>query len=119
MEKGYIKLHRKILEWQWYDDPDTFRLFIYLLLTTNYEDKMWRNIEVKRGQLITSLEHMANGTGLSVQNIRTCLSRLEKSNEIEKKSTKKYTLVTIVKYSDYQDNEIKINTRNNKQSTNN
>lgn len=50
---GWIKLHRKITEWEWYSDANTFRVFMHLLLTANYEDKRWRNIDVKRGQIIT------------------------------------------------------------------
>ena len=30
---GWIKLHRKITEWEWYSDANTFRVFMHLLLT--------------------------------------------------------------------------------------
>ena len=29
---GWIKIHRKITEWEWYDDVNTFRLFMHLIL---------------------------------------------------------------------------------------
>ena len=32
MNDGYIKLHRKIVDWEWYDDLPVFRLFIHLPL---------------------------------------------------------------------------------------
>ena len=38
LESGFIKLHRKILKWEWYDEPNTMRLFIHLLLTASIED---------------------------------------------------------------------------------
>lgn len=120
MNNGYIKLHRKILDWQWYTDTNTFKLFIHLLLTANIEDKMWRNVEVKRGQLITSREHLAHATNLSVQQVRSCIDKLKNSNEILIKSTNKYTLITIVKYNDYQDSLQNNNQQiTNKQPTNN
>lgn len=120
MNNGYIKLHRKILDWQWYTDTNTFKLFIHLLLTANIEDKMWRNVEVKRGQLITSREHLAHATNLSVQQVRSCIDKLKNSNEILIKSTNKYTLITIVKYNDYQDSSQNNNQQiTNKQPTNN
>lgn len=108
--EGYIKLHRKIIDWQWYADRNTFRLFLYLLLNANYEDKHWKNILVKRGQLITSLVHLANGTGLSIQQVRTSLEKLKSTQEITQEVTQKYSLITIVKYSDYQDTTLKNNT---------
>ena len=28
MQQGWIKIHRQLTEWEWYDDLNTFRLFI-------------------------------------------------------------------------------------------
>ena len=102
MNNGYIKLHRKILDWQWYTDIPTHILFEHLLLTANWQDKKWRNIVVKRGQRVTSLQHLADETGLSVQQVRTALDKLKSSKEITQLATKKYTLVTIENYDLYQ-----------------
>jgi hypothetical protein len=102
-DNGFIKLHRKILNWQWYEDTNVFRLFTHLLFTANWEDKKWLNILIKRGQLVTSLEGLSGQTGLTVKQIRTALDKLKMTNEITTKTTNRYTLVTIEKYSDYQD----------------
>ena len=102
MNNGYIKLHRKILDWQWYTDIPTHILFEHLLLTANWQDKKWRNIVVKRGQRVTSLQHLADETGLSIQQVRTALDKLKSSKEITQSATKKYTLVTIENYDLYQ-----------------
>ena len=40
--EGWIKLHRQILDWEWYDDINVKVLFLHLLLTANYEDKKWQ-----------------------------------------------------------------------------
>ena len=120
---GWIKIHRKILEWEWYDDINTKVLFLHLLLTANHEDKKWRGTVIKRGQILTSLQHLADETHLSLQNVKTSLSKLKSTNEITIKSTNKYTVVSIEKYNDYQIDETKTNKqtnlRTNKQSTNN
>lgn len=119
---GWIKIHRKMLNWEWYDDINTKTLFIHLLLTANHKDKKWRGQLIQRGQLITSLEHLSNETKLSVQQIRTSLNKLKSTNEITTKVTNKYTLVNIEKYSDYQicenENNKQNNIRNNNQTTN-
>jgi len=113
---GFITLHRKLLEWEWYTDINTKTLFIHCLLKANWEDKNWMGIEIKRGSFITSYESLSRETKLSIQNVRTCLSKLERTSEIVVKSTNKYTSLSIVKYDDYQDFEIK---STNKQQTTN
>jgi uncharacterized phage protein (TIGR02220 family) len=113
---GYISLHRKLLDWEWYNDNNTKILFIHCLLKANWEDKNWQGTLIKRGSFITSIETLSNELNLTFQNIRTSLSKLEKTNEIVKNSTNKNTLLTIVKYDDYQNLENKVT---NEQQTNN
>lgn len=120
MNNGYIKLHRKILDWQWYTDIPTHILFEHLLLTANWQDSKWKNITIKRGQRVTSLQHLSQETGLSVQQVRTSLNKLRSSQEITQSATKKYTLITIENYDLYQfDEERATQTATNYQQTNN
>lgn len=98
---GWIKLHRQILDWEWWDEPDTFRVFLWLLLSANYEDKMWRGILVKRGQILTSLKKISESTGISQKKVRIILGKLE-GKETANKSTNKYRLITIINYEKYQ-----------------
>lgn len=120
--KSFIKLHRRMLKWEWYDDINTKVLFIHLLLIANWEDKRWQGIVIKRGQVVTSLRKLKLDTGLSIQQIRTSINRLISTHEITVNSTSKYTLLTIEKYDIYQQKEEKGNTLNstlnNKQITN-
>ena len=113
---GYISLHRKLLDWEWYNDNNTKILFIHCLLKANWEDKNWQGILIKRGSFITSIETLSNELNLTFQNIRTSLSKLEKTNEIVKISTNKNTLLTLVKYDEYQNTEVKVT--NEQQTTN-
>ena len=110
MDNGYILLHRKITKWQWYHDASVFSLFVDLLLDANYEDSKVGFLTVKRGQCLTSLKRINERTGLTYQQIRTALSKLEKSGEINKQTTNRCSIITINNYDDYQDI--------NKQSTN-
>ncbi|MDD7440047.1 hypothetical protein [Prevotellamassilia timonensis] len=102
MCNGWIKLHRKILDWEWFTSPSTLQLFIYLLLRANKEDKKWRGILIKRGQLVTSVATISEETKLSTQQVRTSLDRLKSTNEITSKTTNRFTLVTVCKYESYQ-----------------
>ena len=116
MNDGFILIHRKLLKWQWYKDSNTLHLFIDLLLDANYEDSKVGFQEIKRGQCLTSLKRMHENTGLTYQQIRTSLSKLEKSGEINKQTTNRYSIITINKYNDYQESNKQTT---NKQQTNN
>jgi hypothetical protein len=114
MQVGFIKLHRQLLDWEWYSDLNVFRLFTHLLLTVNYEQRKWRGITIEPGQIVVSLQNLAESCGLTFQQTRTALDKLKSTNEITSKTTNNYTLITVVKWKNYQEN----NTGNNKQITN-
>lgn len=99
---GWIKLFRKFKEWGWYRNSNVKDLFLEILLTANFEDKPWQKIIVKRGQLVTSVGHLSDETGLTVRQVRTALDNLKLTNELTIETTTKYTLLTINKYNDYQ-----------------
>lgn len=105
MNEGYIKLYRKFVTWEWYDDINTSRLFLHLLFTVNWQDKKWHGIEVKRGSIITSLSKLSEETGLTVDQVRGSLNKLISTNEITKQTTNRYTVINVVKYGDYQIND--------------
>lgn len=102
---GYIRLYRKIVDWEWYTDTKTKALFIHLLLLANHDDKKWRGEIIKRGELVTSRSSLSSQTGLSEQQIRTSLRKLQSTNDITIKTTNKNTLIMVVKYDFYQSDE--------------
>ena len=102
MEDGWIKIFRRFLEWEWYSETNMVRLFLHLLLKANFEDKRWRGIVIKRGQLVTSISSLQSEIRLSARAIRTCLDRLQKTGEIDKQTTSQFTVITICRYGDYQ-----------------
>ena len=100
--EGWIKLHRKFLNWEWSDTPEMVAFFVHLLLGANHDARKWHGMVVDRGQVVTSLDRLAKLTGLSVRQVRTCLSRMEQTGEIAKETTSHYTLITISNYERYQ-----------------
>lgn len=100
--EGFITLHRKLLNWEWYDDINTSRLFIHCLLRANHKDNNWRGINVKRGQFISSLSKLASETSLTVKQIRTSLKKLNSTNEVASKGQAQHTVFTINNYDLYQ-----------------
>ena len=99
---GFIQLHRKLLEWEWYTDQKTFKLFLHCLLKANFKDKDWRGKTIKRGQFVTSISHLSSETGLSIKQVRTALENLESTGEVDKQTTNLNTWITILYYDKYQ-----------------
>lgn len=119
MEDWWIKIFPyRLLEWEWYDDLYMFRLFMHLLLKANYRDKEWHGTIIKRGQLVTSLANLSAETGLTYQQVRTCLDKLNKTGEINKQTTNKFTIITVCKYGKYQQSPADEQHTINKQTTN-
>ena len=105
MAGRFIKLYDKILQWEWYSDINTFRLFIHLLLKANYKDLKFEGQTILRGQLVTSLPKLASQTGLSVRQVRVSLDKLKMTGEVTGKSFNRYRVITVVKYDQYQSND--------------
>lgn len=117
MSESFIKIVRKLIEWEWYNDSKMVHLFIHLLLKANFKNNSWRGIDVKRGQLVTGLNKLHEQTHISKQSIRTCLKKLQLTHEITLAPTNQYSLITLVNYEKYQTFRDELNTQTNKPST--
>jgi len=104
---GFVKIDRSILEWEWWDDITTFRLFMTILLLANWKDKKWRGRTIKRGSLWTSIASLSAESQLTVMQVRNSLDKLKTTGEITDKVTNSGRLITVVKYDFYQSNEKK------------
>ena len=101
--EGWIKLHRSITKWQWYQDPSVRMVFEHLLLMANFQDTPYKNILVKKGQVKTTIRSLAKETGLSQQQVRTAISKLKSTHDITTESTNQFTIITIANYIFYQE----------------
>jgi predicted DNA binding CopG/RHH family protein len=117
---GWIKIHRKLLDWEWKTKPNVLALFIHLLLCANHKENKWNDVLVKRGELITGRKELSKNTGLSEQQTRSALICLKSTKDITIKTTNKYSVITINKYNQYQQFNQQLNQQiTNKQPTNN
>lgn len=88
---GWVKIHRKMLEWEWIDDPYTVTLWLRLLLTAD-----------RQGQLHTSIRQLSDSLGWSRHTVQRILRNLEKSGEIEVESTAAGSIIKVLKFNNYQ-----------------
>lgn len=115
MEKGWLKIYRKILEWEWYKDIPVRVLFEHCLFKANIKDKNWKGTVIKRGSFVTSLDNLAFETGLTKRQVRTALDKLKMTHEVTYKPTRQYSMIIVNNYEQYQPND----TQNDTQMTDN
>lgn len=106
MDKGFITLDRKIMEHPLWQNSNTASLFINLLFLANWKDSRFlyngEEITIKRGQLIAGRHKLSRTTGIPEGTLYDNIKTLTKLGVIQTKSNNRFTLITIVKYSEYQ-----------------
>lgn len=99
---SYIRLDRKILDWEWYGNINTCRVFIHMLLKAYWKDKKIEGNVIPRGSFPSSYGRLAEETQLTVDEVRTAVKHLISTKEITKHATSKYTVFTVNNYDAYQ-----------------
>ena len=100
----FVKLNRKILDWKWYQDGTTFRVFVHLILKANVFDNDFQNIAGDLG--------FYKNSNINVEPIRTAIRHLKKTGEITTERIQKGLLITINNYEKYQGEVMQNNQEN-------
>lgn len=99
---GFIKLSRRLLEWEWIDDPSMVAVWVHVLLAANWKDYRYHGETIPRGSFLTSYKAFADRCGLSVSTVRRCFDKLESTGEIDRQVTHRGTRVNVRRYAVYQ-----------------
>ena len=110
-KNGYVKLYRKMTEWEWYKNVNIKTVFLHCLFRANYADQRFEGMTIKKGEFVTSYKKFAEEVGLTVHQVRYALDRLNFTHEVAIKTTNKFTVISVVKWEDFQVEE----NQNNKQ----
>ena len=109
MSIGWIKLHRKIQDCSLWDSEEPFdrrSAWVDLLLLANHEDKeiifKGQPLTIKAGQRVTSIRKLSARWNWSVNRTKRFLDLLENLGMIVRDSDNNRTLLTLIKYSEYQ-----------------
>ncbi len=100
--KMFIKIYYSLLDWEWYSDTNTFRVFMHLLLTANRKDQPYKGDVIRRGESFASLEFISDATGLSIQSVRSGIANLLKTKEITKRKIGYVNAYYLVNYDKWQ-----------------
>lgn len=105
--QGLVFLHRKIMELPFYrTDFEAMHLWVHLILKVNSAPGVvateFGDQPVSRGQAITGRNTLAKETGLESDRVQYLLRKLEKLGMISCLSNRKFTLITVTKYDEYQ-----------------
>lgn len=103
LDKGYIKLWRSMLSWEWYDDPPTMVVYVHLILSANIDNVIWHGIEIPRGSVVSSYAKIAERTGLTIRQTRTAISHLELTGEVTRSAHSKFSVFTLNNYDKFQE----------------
>ena len=106
MYRGYIKLHRKFLNWYGSGSSTRVNLWVHLLLNANHADQKFlfngEPIVVKRGSFITGRLKLSIDTGISESYTQKLLKEFEKEGMLEQQTTNRNRLITITCWNEYQ-----------------
>ena len=118
---GWLKLYRSILDSAVFQDAEVLKVWIWLLCNVAFEQHdticYGKVIHLKPGQIATGRKKIAQCTDLSENKVYRALTALKSLGNIEIKSTNKYSIITVVNWEKYQDENGKRTA--NEQQTNN
>lgn len=107
---GWIKLHRKLLDNPLVmKDSEHFQVWVYLLLKASHAEYPvffgGEKINLLPGQLITGRKKIAADTGIDENKVFRILKALKTEQQIEQRVSNKNSLISIVRWYEYQNCE--------------
>ncbi|ELY4207599.1 DNA replication protein [Cronobacter sakazakii] len=104
---GFVSIHRQFMDSRLYKDSQAVHLWVHLILKANHEDAVVNTdvgpVTVERGQMITGRPTLVSETFIPDNKVKSLLRSFEAKGMITVTSMqKKFSLITIVKYDDFQ-----------------
>lgn len=107
MSKGWIKIHRKIVEHPRFTDGEWLKIWVFLLCQATHTpiDRMFagRRITLHPGQMITSRKSIARETKVNPSKVERVLEWMKSEQQIEQQADNRCRLISITCWSRYQE----------------
>ncbi len=106
----WIKVHRRLLSSDVWENPQTLKVWMWLLLKANFKDKQasikvgtgFEDVLVKRGKVLFGRKSAAKELKMSESATYRSIKKLSSIGKITVKSNSHYSIITICKYEHYQ-----------------
>ena len=110
MVRGYLKLHRKILDSVVFSNPELLKIWVWCLCRANVKENFvsvntgrgYTELKVLKGQFITGQFTAAQELNLKPSKVYSLLKKLERIGKIQRNAHTKYTIISINNFVDYQ-----------------
>ena len=103
-EIGFAKLNRNILQASWYasgrkDVRQSIKaLYLHCVLKANWKTGVFQRVPINAGEFATSLNSLSQETGLSIRQVRSALTTLEKTGYLTSRSVGNFRIITVIGY---------------------
>ena len=105
--QGFIKLHRRLLESEAFEDARLLKTWLWVLCKANFKPVILNDgTQLKTGEFATSYNRAAVALGCSENTVRAHFKRLSKMGQIYTRSNTRFTVVSVCNYSSYQHTEL-------------
>ena len=105
-ERGWFKIHRKILDSKHSRNMEMMGFWLYLLAKTYHKDTPNQyGVMIPSGSFDTGRKQISFETGLSESKVERFLKKLEIGQQIEQQKTTKYRIISIINWQEYQTGE--------------
>jgi hypothetical protein len=123
MQRGYVKLWRRSIDNGWLQNHLLWSFWCWCLLKASHKQTEitvgYQRVVLEPGQFVFGRNNAAKELRASPQNIRTCVQTLTKTQNLTIKSTNKFSIISIINWESYQQDENKTNHQTNKPLTSN
>lgn len=120
---GWIKLHRKLLDSPIFQNEKLFKVFAYCLMKASHKEHTQlvgrRVVHLQKGQFVFGRKRASEELRLKESTVRDYVKLLEKLGTIDIKSDNKFSVITVVNWAIYQNDEEIFDSKNDKKSTTN
>jgi len=122
MDQGYIRLWRKSIDGGLIKNHNVWIFWTWCLMKANSKKDYkitvgFQEVILQPGEFIFGRKMATEETGLSEQNIKTCLAFLKKCKNLTIKPTNKFSILSIINWGAYQYVERQINQQSNQHVT--
>ena len=106
MDKGYIKIHRKILDNGVFENGELLKVFVWCILRANTEPAVVFGHKLKVGQFVAGRKSAAQELSIPPSTVYDRIKKLEELKYISLDSNTKNTIISVINYKQYQGCEV-------------